>query len=47
MLADWKNGLFDIVVVKDILRFAINTVDLLQSVRKLKDFGRKTQFPYG
>ena len=36
MLADAEKGLFDMVVVKDISRFARNTVDLLQSVRKLK-----------
>ena len=35
MLADAEKGLFDMVVVKDISRFARNTVDLLQSVRKL------------
>ena len=32
------------VVVKDISRFARNTVDLLQSVRKLKSLGIETQF---
>lgn len=44
MLADAEKGLFDIVVVKDISRFARNTVDLLQSVRKLKSLGIETQF---
>lgn len=44
MLADAEHGLFDMVVVKDISRFARNTVDLLQSVRKLKALGIETQF---
>ena len=44
MLADAEHGLFDMVVVKDISRFARNTVDLLQSVRKLKELGIETQF---
>ena len=44
MLEDAEHGLFDMVVVKDISRFARNTVDLLQSVRKLKSLGIETQF---
>ena len=44
MLADAEKGLFDMVVVKDISRFARNTVVLLQSVRKLKSLGIETQF---
>ena len=44
MLADAEKGLFDMVVVKDISRFARNTVDLLQSVRRLKSLGIETQF---
>lgn len=44
MLSDAEKGLFDMVVVKDISRFARNTVDLLQSVRKLKALGIETQF---
>jgi len=44
MLADAEKDLFDMVVVKDISRFARNTVDLLQSVRKLKSLGIETQF---
>ena len=44
MLADAEKGLFAMVVVKDISRFARNTVDLLQSVRKLKSLGIETQF---
>ncbi len=44
MLTDAEKGLFDMVVVKDISRFARNTVGLLQSVRKLKALGIETQF---
>jgi len=44
MIADAEKGLFDIVVVKDISRFARNTVDLLQSTRKLKSLGIETHF---
>lgn len=44
MMADAERGLFDMVVVKDISRFARNTVDLLQNVRKLKALGIETQF---
>ena len=44
MMADAEKGLFDMVVVKDISRFARNTVDLLQNVRKLKALGIETQF---
>lgn len=44
MMADAEHGFFDMVVVKDISRFARNTVDLLQNVRKLKALGIETQF---
>lgn len=44
MMSDAQRGLFDMVVVKDISRFARNTVDLLQNVRKLKALGIETQF---
>ena len=44
MMADAEHGLFDMVVVKDITRFARNTVDLLQNIRKLKALGIETQF---
>ena len=39
MMADAEKGLFQMVVVKDISRFARNTVDLLQNIRKLKSLG--------
>lgn len=44
MMTDAEHGLFEMVVVKDISRFARNTVDLLQSIRKLKSLGIETQF---
>lgn len=44
MMKDAELGLFDMVVVKDISRFARNTVDLLQNIRKLKALGIETQF---
>ncbi len=42
MMSDAEKGMFDMVVVKDISRFARNTVDLLQNVRKLKALGIET-----
>ncbi len=44
MMSDAEKGLFEMVVVKDISRFARNTVDLLQNIRKLKSLGIETQF---
>ncbi len=44
MMSDAEKGFFDMVVVKDISRFARNTVDLLQNIRKLKALGIETQF---
>ena len=44
MMADAQRGLFDMVAVKDVSRFARNTVDLLESVRKLKALGIEVQF---
>ena len=44
MMSDAELHLFDMVVVKDISRFARNTVDLLQNIRKLKALGIETQF---
>ena len=44
MMRDAEHGLFDVLCVKDISRLARNTVDLLQSVRKLKALGIETQF---
>ena len=39
LVADCEAGLVDIVLVKSISRFARNTVDLLETVRHLKDIG--------
>ena len=44
LLKDAERGLFQMVVVKDISRFARNTVDALQSIRKLKAMGINTVF---
>ena len=44
LLKDAEMGLFQMVVVKDISRFARNTVDALQSIRKLKAMGINTVF---
>jgi DNA invertase Pin-like site-specific DNA recombinase len=44
LLQDAELRLFDMVVVKDISRFARNTVDALQSGRKLKSMGINTLF---
>ena len=44
LMEDAKYGLFEIVVVKDISRFARNTVDFLQSIRTLKSMGINTIF---
>lgn len=44
LMRDAEKGLFDMVVVKDISRFARNTVDFLQSIRALKALGIETTF---
>lgn len=44
MLTDAKNNEFDMVVVKDVSRFARNTVDFLISIRDLKAIGIDVQF---
>ncbi len=44
MLEDARLRLFDMVVVKDVSRFARNTVDLLTAVRELKAAGIEVQF---
>lgn len=44
MMLDAERGLFELVVVKDISRLARNTVDLLQSIRRLKALGIETVF---
>ena len=44
LIEDAKYGLFEMVVVKDVSRFARNTVDFLQSIRALKAMGIGTIF---
>lgn len=44
LMEDAHLGLFQAVVVKDISRFARNTVDFLQSIRELKALGINTLF---
>ena len=44
LMNDAEQHLFNMVIVKDISRFSRNTVDLLQSVRKLKSLGINTYF---
>ncbi len=44
LMLDAELGLFQMVVVKDISRFARNTVDALQCIRKLKSMGINTLF---
>ena len=44
MMRDARKGMFDMLVVKDISRFARNTVDLLTSVRELKSMNIEVQF---
>lgn len=44
MMADAEAGKIDIILTKSISRFARNTVDLLESVRKLKLLGVEVRF---
>lgn len=44
MLADCEAGKIDIILTKSISRFARNTVDLLSTVRRLKELGISVQF---
>lgn len=44
MMQDAKAKKFEKVVVKDVSRFARNTVDLLQSIRELKSYGIEVDF---
>lgn len=44
MLADCEEGKIDIILTKSIQRFARNTVDLLKTVRHLKDIGVEVRF---
>jgi len=44
LIADCEAGKIDIVLTKSISRFARNTVDLLQTVRRLKEIGVEVRF---
>lgn len=44
MLQDAEKGTFDLLTVKDVSRFARNTVDCLQAVRALKKLGIVVRF---
>lgn len=44
MIADAEAGKIDIILTKSIQRFARNTVDLLETVRNLKDIGVEVRF---
>lgn len=44
MIRDAERGMFELVVVKDISRFARNTVDLLNNIRHLKSLNINTVF---
>ena len=44
MIEDCEKGLIDIVLTKSISRFARNTVDLLKTVRHLKELGIEVRF---
>lgn len=44
LLADCESGKIDIVLTKSISRFARNTVDLLETVRHLRDLGIEVRF---
>lgn len=44
LIADCDAGKIDLVLTKSISRFARNTVDLLETVRHLKDIGVEVQF---
>ncbi len=44
MIRDCEDGKIDIILTKSISRFARNTVDLLKTVRRLKELGIEIQF---
>ncbi len=44
MLEDCEQGKIDIILTKSISRFARNTVDLLETVRRLKELGIEVRF---
>ena len=44
MLEDAKNGCFDLIITREVSRFARNTVDTLQETRNLKRIGVEVYF---
>ena len=44
MLEDANEGKFDLIVTREVWRFARNTVDALQETRKLKKIGVEVYF---
>ena len=44
MLSDAKRGKFDLIVTREVCRFARNTVDTLQLTRELRNFGVEVFF---
>lgn len=44
MLDDAENGCFDLIITREVSRFARNTVDTLQETRKLKKMGVEVYF---
>lgn len=44
MMEDAKEGLFDLIITREVSRFARNTVDTLQETRKLKKLGVEVYF---
>lgn len=44
MMEDAKNGCFDLIITREVSRFARNTVDTLQETRKLKKIGVEVYF---
>ena len=44
MLADARKGKFDLILIREVSRFALNTVDTLQYTRQLKAIGVEVYF---
>lgn len=44
MMEDAKNGMFSLILIREVSRFARNTVDTLQETRKLKSYGVEVYF---
>ena len=45
MISDAKRGKFDLIVTREVCRFARNTVDTLQLTRELRNFGVEVPQP--